>query len=143
MEQNPARVGLQPSVGTGYTVTFKVTEQEGEGDKTTSQDCEEGRMGTIRLLGGTALLSSGLIWRTQLSSARWSLRAKWEHMGDKSGPRDKDKVVARGQSRHYPGCDMAPEDRDNSPGPQMLRNGTGLASDPIPTGGPAKGFQCQ
>lgn len=97
-------------------------------------------MGTIGQLGGTALLSSCLIWWMQLSSARWSWRAKCEHMGDKRGLRDKDKVVARGQSRPCSGCDMAREDRGNSSCPQMLRNGTGLASDPIPTGGPAKGF---
>lgn len=41
MEQNLTRIGLQPSVGTGYSVIFKVTEQEGEGDETTSQACEE------------------------------------------------------------------------------------------------------
>lgn len=58
MEQNPARVGLQPSVGTGYSVIFKVTEQEGEGDETTRQDCEEGSVRTIGLLGGPALPSS-------------------------------------------------------------------------------------
>lgn len=58
MEQNPTRVGLQPSVGTGYSVIFKVTEQEDERDKTTRQDCEEGRMRTIGLLGGPVPLSS-------------------------------------------------------------------------------------
>lgn len=49
MEQNPTQLRLQPSVGTGDSVIFKVTEQDGDGDKTTSQDCEE------ELLGGTSL----------------------------------------------------------------------------------------
>ena len=106
MEQNPTWVRLQPSVGTDYSVTFKVTEQESEGDKTTSQDWEEGRMGASGLVGAMSQHTICLTWRTQLGLARWSWRANRGHMGDVCAPRDKDKVVARGQSRHCPGPDV-------------------------------------
>lgn len=104
MEQNPTWVRLQPDpVGTDYSVIFKVTEQESEGDETTSQDWEEGRMGPSGLVGAMSQHTIYLTWRTQLSLAKWSRRANRGHMGDVCAPRDKDKVVARGQSRHCPG----------------------------------------
>lgn len=72
-------------------------------------------MGTAGLPGGPCLLSLCLTWRTQLGPARWSRRANRGHVRDVCGRRDKDKVMARGQSRYCPGPHMAQEDRGTLP----------------------------
>lgn len=41
----PPRVGLQPQVGTGYSVIFKVTEQEGEGTRPPATTMRRGGWG--------------------------------------------------------------------------------------------------
>lgn len=72
---------------------------------------------------------SGLRGRT----ARWNWRANCGHTGDVHGPRDKGKMVARDRA----GLAQGPVGARKSGHialTQMLRHGTGLASDPSAPG---------
>lgn len=73
MEQSPAQVGLQPLLGTGYSVTFQVTEQQSEGDMTTGQG-HEGRMRTGGLPGHVPSPSAppGGLSQVQLEGISWA-----------------------------------------------------------------------
>lgn len=115
MEQNPTWVRLQPDpVGTDYSVIFKVTEQESEGDETTSQDWEEGRMGASGLVGAMSQHTIYLTWRTQLSLAKWSRRANRGHMGDVC-PKGQGQGGGQRSEQALPRACCAQEDRVNSP----------------------------
>ena len=60
-ESNSGQVTALSGDGTTLVI-FKVTEQQNEGDATTSPGWEEGRMGTSGMLGAMSMLSIYLTW---------------------------------------------------------------------------------
>lgn len=120
MEQNPAGVGLQPLLEAGYSVTFHITEQQSEGDKMRT-----------RGLPGACPFSFRLTWRTQPGAAGGQI------VGTRVAcdPRDKDTVGARGQSRCYPGPNMAQGTRVTRLDPKYR-----ISKGPHPHRGPVYGF---